>query len=51
MRCITPREKNVLFTMNTFQSIAKDFSSDKNFYKIGRSGKMKPDHYHIATFR
>lgn len=46
-----PQEKNVLFTMNTFQSIAKDFSSGKNFYKIGRSGKMKPDHYHKTTFR
>lgn len=30
-----PWKKNDLFTMNTFQSIAKKkFSSNKNFYKI-----------------
>lgn len=51
MRCITPQEKNVLFTMNTFKALPNDLSSSKNFYKIGRSGKRKPDHHHKTTFK
>lgn len=49
MRCIISEKKMFCLPWTLFKALPRDFSSNKNFNKIGRSGKMKPDHCHKAT--